>query len=231
VAGRSAIDPLEFLARRGDPQALLQFFKRLAELFSAAFADAAKAYPGDDAATVNTRGHARRLLLHKGMSSAAAAGGYLSSTHATLPPTWSFPVVRIGAFSLTVGIIDRTRRFASVRLRTRGAYARELASGNEVLNPQPDLLTEPPPVARIIPDGSLGGFLVAESSPSVPDSPLSLAFFVPSPDLRRDYFRIPFEQVIEWLGAKVAENKKPVRKRVQRKSPVVKKGGKRNGPE
>jgi hypothetical protein len=209
---------------------MLDFFKRLSERFSVAFADAAKtvpAHPGDGPA-VSARGNLRRLHLDRAFRAAAERAGYTVSTGFTNPPSWNFPIIRIGAFSLTLGIVERALSRSPRRLRSRGKYVEDHVARNEPVNPQESLLDSPSAeVVQVIPDGALGAFIVAEPSVHVPDSPLYLGFMVPSPNLRRTYFRCSLERLIGLLQERVAAERRPARKIVQRKKPKLKKLPKR----
>lgn len=226
--GRSR-DPFELLVRRGDPGRLLELFQQMSERFAAACADSAKAVaaqPGDGPA-VSARGNLRRLHLDRAFKSAASHAGFHVVTNFTTPASWNFPVVRLGAFSLTLGIVQRTRPGGPRRLRTRGTYAHDLAMRNQTVNPQGSLLEDRPGVVEVIPDGSLGAFVVIETSVHVPDSPIYVGLLVPSPDLRRTFYRVSLERLIGQLEERVGKARKPVRKSIERKKPKLRKKPKR----
>jgi hypothetical protein len=219
-------DPIDLLLRRADSVRVLAFFKRLSEGLSVAFADSTKIVPATrgDGPAVSARGNLRRLYLHKALRAAAEAVGYKVSTGFTDPPSWNFPVVRLGAFALTLGIVQRLTPRSPRRLRSRGNYVREHVARNEPVNPQGSLFGQSAiRVVEIIPDGALGAFVVVEPSTYVPDTPLYIGFMVPSPDLRRSYYRCSLERLIGLLQERVAAERKPVRKLVERKKPKLKK--------
>ena len=82
-------------------------------------------------------------------------------------------------------------------------------------------------MVEVIPDGSLGAFIVAEPSVHVPDSPLYLGFMVPAPNLHRSYFMCSLEKLVGLLQDQVAAERRPARKKVERKQPKLKKQPKR----
>lgn len=229
MAKGSIRDPIELLLRRADLARMLIFFKVLSERMATAFADAAKtvpAAPGDGPA-VSARGNLRRLHLDRAVRAAATEAGYLVVTGVTSPPSWNYPIIRLGAFSLTLGIVQRTTSFGPHRLRSRGNYVFDHVARNEPVNPQGSLLPDASDVVEVIPDGALGAFVVAEPSAYVPDSPLYLGFLVPSSDLRRAYFRCSLERLVALLQERVAAGRRPIRKKVERKRPKLKKQPKR----
>jgi hypothetical protein len=227
-------DPIDLLFRRGDMARMLAFFKQLSEKLSVAFADSAKtvpAKPGDSPA-VSARGNLRRLYLDRAFRAAAAQANYPVSTGYTNPPSWNFPVVRLGAFSLTLGIVQRATTRSVRRLRSRGRYARDHVARNEPVNPQASLLaTSSSEIIEVIPDGALGAFIVVEPSAYVPDSPIYLGFMVPSPNLRGTYFRCSLERLVGLLQERVVAERKPARKSIERKRPQLKKQPKRPSGE
>jgi hypothetical protein len=219
-------DPIELLLRRADLARMLAFFKQLSEQLSVAFADAAKSVPAvrGDGPSISARGNLRRLQLDRAFRAAAEQAGYPIVTGFTNPPSWNYPVIRLGAFSLTLGIVQRTTARSSRRLRSSGNYVKDHVARNEPVNPQGSLLSTPSAsVVEIIPDGALGAFVVAEPSVYVPDSPLYLGFMIPAPNLRRTYFRCSLERLIGLLQERVAVGRKPVRKEIERKKPKLKK--------
>ena len=222
-------DPVELLLRRADAARMLAFFKALSERMAAAFSDAAKTVPAaiGDGPAVSARGNLRRLRLDRAFRAAATEAGYPVVTGTTTPPTWNYPIVRLGAFSLTLGIVQRATSYGPRRLRSRGNYVYDHVVRNEPVNPQGSLLPSAPDVVEIIPDGALGAFVVAEPSVHVPDSPLYLGFMVPAPNLRGSYFMCSLERLVGLLQERVAAERRPARKKVERKQPKLKKQPKR----
>jgi len=190
-----------------------------------AFSDAAKAVPAaiGDGPAVSARGNLRRLHLDRAFRAAATEAGYPVVTGTTTPPTWSYPIIRLGAFSLTLGIVQRSTSYSPRRLRSRGKYVYDHVVRNEPVNPQGSLLPSAQGVAEIIPDGTFGAFVVAEPSARVPDSPLYLGFMVPAPNLRGTYFMCSLERLIGILQDRVVAERRPSRKKVERKQPKLKK--------
>ncbi|MBN9549403.1 MAG: hypothetical protein J0H31_11130 [Alphaproteobacteria bacterium] len=229
MAKRKRHDPLELLLRRADAARLLAFFKSISERMATAFSDAAKLVPAarGDGPAVSARGNLRRLHLDRAFRIAAAEAGYAVVTGTTSPPSWNYPVIRLGAFSLTLGIVQRATAYGPRRLRSHGNYVFDHVARNEPVNPQGSLLSAKSEVVEVIPDGALGAFVVAEPSVHVPDSPLYLGFMVPSPNLRHTYFRCSLERLIGLLQERVAVERRPMRKKVERKQPKLKKQLKR----
>lgn len=233
VAKSRGNDPVELLLRRADAGRMLAFFKAVSEYMATAFADAAKIVPAEpgDSPAVSARGNLRRLRLDRAFRAAAAAVGYPVVTGTTNPPSWKYPIVRLGAFSLTLGIVQRATSYGPPRLRSRGNYVLDHVARNEPVNPQGSLLSAKIDVVEVIPDGALGAFVVAEPSVHLPDSPLYLGFMVPSPNLGRTYYRCSLERLVGLLQERVAAERRPVRKKVERKQPKLKKQPKRPSGE
>lgn len=95
---------------------------------------------------------------------------------------------------------------------------------NAPLDPQGTLF-EPTAdaVATLIPDGAFGGLIVSEHNAATPEIPSFVGFWVPSSDLKQHYHSYSFEQIIGYLREKIASEKRPIRKVVQRKKPKIKK--------
>lgn len=222
-------DPVELLLRRPEKARVISFFKELSEQIALAFSDAAQTVPAEqwNRPAVAARGHLRRYHLDLAMHKAASKVGFPIVTYKTSPATWSYSVVRIGAFSLTLGIVQRIRSRCVRRLRTRGNYAYDLVERNEPINPQGSLLDFDRELDEVLPDGTFGAFVVAEPSVYVPDSPLYIGFLVPSPNLRRAYFSCSIEQLIVLMQERLNAERRPSRKVVERKQPKLKKQPKR----
>jgi hypothetical protein len=214
----------ELLARREDPARLLIFVRRISEGYSAAFADSARSVAGasDDRTVIHARGNLRRHLMDGAFRKAATDAGYPISIGRTEPPTWSFPIVRIGAFSLTVGIVDRPRTRAPRRLRCHGQYMIAHAERNSPLNPQRSFFDGVSDgVERVVPRGAFGALLVAEPCVHLPDSPLFLGFWISAPNLRQTYFRCDLEHLLQFLHTKVTTSRPRKRPVIRRKRPML----------
>lgn len=225
--------PLQFLLRKEDPEKLLALLQRLAEGLSAACADSAKKIPAvrENRPAVSARGTVRRWLMHEAFIRAAEQAGYPVARNSNVTGTWTFPVIRLGAFSITVGVVDRPYTASTPRLRSRGQYVRDLVERNRPLNPMADMFGKPEDaMPSVIPNGAFGGLMVVEPSLWVPDTPSFIGFLVPSPDLRGNYFRCSLDFLIRHLRNKVAATKKPKRAPPQRK-PVGLKRKKPQGPQ
>lgn len=235
MAKRSA-EVLKLLLRHGDAGQLLAFFRAVEEGFTTAFADANVRMPATpkDRPAVNARGAIRRVLMDRAFRAAATNAGLASATDFTNPATWSFPTLRLGAFSVTLGIVERLRAVGPRRLRNRGKYVRHHARNNEVVNPQGSLFRDDASgVPRVIPSGSLGALVVAEASVHKPDVPMWIGFWLPSPNLRRAYYRCSLDVLLASLrehqlaaarrvrpaAGQPAERKKPVLKPIKKRKP------------
>jgi hypothetical protein len=231
MAKRSA-EVLKLLLRHGDPGKLLTFFRAVEEGFATSFADANTRMPASP--RVYARGAIRRVLMDRAFRAAAAKAELAPTTDFTDPPTWSYPTLRLGAFSVTLGIVDKDRATGSRRLRNRGKYVRHHARNNEAMNPQGSLLPdEGGGVTRVIPSGSLGALVVAEASVYKPDVPLWLGIWIPSPNLRRAYYRCSLDVLLALLrehqlaaarrvrpaAGRPVERKKPVLKPIKKRKP------------
>lgn len=233
---KRSIDPLKLLLRHEEPARLLTFFRALSEGITAAFADSAVKMPASpkDRPAVYTRGMMRRCFIDRAFKSAAEKAGVVPTNAFTDPPTWSYPTVRLGAFSITVGIVDKVLATGPRRLRSKGKYVRRHARNNEVANPQRNLFKdEAGEIPRVIPNGSLGALIVAEASVYAPDTPLWIGFWLPSPNLKRSYFRCSLDALLAFLReqqltaarrtrtamSQPAERKKPVLRPVKKRQP------------
>lgn len=229
MMAKRPVEPLKLLLRHGDPGQLLTFFRAISEGFTAAFADAATRMPAGpkDRPAVNARGAIRRVLMDRATRDAAAKAGLAVTTSFNNPPTWSFPVIRLGAFSVTLGIVEKVRAVGPHRLRNRGKYVRDHAQRNEAVNPQESLFRDTAhDVPRVIPNGSLGALVVAEASVHMPDMPLWIGFWVPSPNLRRTYYQCSLDELLATLREHqlaATRRARPASGRsVERKKPVLK---------
>lgn len=224
---------LQFLLRKEDPVRLLALLQPLAEGLTAACADAAKKVPAvrENRPAVSARGNVRRWLMHEAFIRAAEQAGIPVTKNSNVTGTWTFPVIRLGAFSITVGVVDRPYSASAPRLRSRGQYVRDLVERNRPLNPMADMFDKPADaMPSVIPNGAFGGLVVVEPSLWVPDTPSFIGFLVPSPDLRGNYFRCSLDFLIRHLRSKIAATKKPKRAAPQRK-PVGLKRKKPQGPQ
>ncbi len=226
MAARNRPEIFDLLTKRQDAQQLLTFFQELSEGLSSAFANSARTVPAvaSDRSAVSARGNLRRMLLDRAFRAAAASAGFKIDTGVTVPPTWSYPLARIGGFSLTIGIVDRQYVEAQLRLRNRGRYVRELSARNTPLDPQSSFFDEAPSeVAVMTPSGAFGALVVVEPSMRVPDSPMYVGFWIPSPNLKRAYYRCTLEFLIRELRAKVGAGKTIKRVALVRKKPKLRK--------
>lgn len=235
MAKRSA-GILKLLLRHGDVGELLTFFRAVEEGFTTAFADANVRMPAapKDRPAVYARGTIRRVLMDRAFCAAATKAGLASVTNFTDPPTWSFPTLRLGAFSVTLGIVEKLQAVGSRRLRNRGKYVRNHARNNEAANPQGSLFrADVSGVPRLIPNGSMGALVVAEASVHNPDVPMWIGFWLPSPNLRRAYYQCSLHALLASLrehqlaaarhvrpaAGQPAERKKPVLKPIKKRKP------------
>lgn len=217
MASRRFVDPFELLTRREDLERILTFFRRLDERMTLAFPRAARLMEGFEPSARQTRGSARRHYLHEALRSAATDAGLPVKIQYTDPPAWSFPLVQSGAFSFTVGIVETRYRGAARTLRSKGKYVAALCERNEIANPQSSLLDSLSPDDAIVPNGSLGGLIVAQYDGHSPEKPAFLGFWVPSSTLGDAYYARSFSDIIEMLREKLSMSRKPVKKGVERK--------------
>jgi hypothetical protein len=213
------IDPLEELRRNEAADQLLRFFTLAEERLTLAFPRAASMLADSISPSAKqVRGTTRRHYLHEALATAANDAGLEFENRWTDPATWSFPVVRSGSFSMTIGIVDTRFRGASKALRTTSQYVADLCERNMMANPQRGLFDGIERKDAVIPRGSLGALIVAQYSPAKPDEPAFLGFWVPSPDLREPYYVRSFEQVIAALREHLEMGRRPSKKTVERKA-------------
>jgi hypothetical protein len=229
MAGHT-LSMLKLLMRNEEVGSLIKFFRGLEEGFTADFADAAARMPARprDRPAVYARGAIRRCLMDRTFHRAATEAEKVPETGFTDPPSWSYPTIRVGAFSLTLGLVERRRATGPRRLRNKGKYVRRHAKNNEVANPQGTLFRdEANKVPRMIPGGSLGALVVAESSVHAPDVPLWIGFWLPSPNLKQAYFRCSITKLLSLLQehqrAVAGRRLRPAAgQRIERKKPTLK---------
>ena len=217
--------PLDLLTRSAEPVQLLLFFQALDEEMAAATADAARTIPQATVPSAKqARGTLRRHFMERAIRAAGSRAGIEVGTSWTTPATWSYPTVRLGAFTLVLGVVFSRNRNAPRQLRTRSAYVEALCARNAPLNPQGRLFEEPDAsVPPLIPDGTFGGLVVTEHSGRAPEVPSYVGLWVPSDDLKQRYHSFSLEQIVAYLREKIADQKRPVRKAVQRKAVQLKK--------
>jgi hypothetical protein len=212
------IDPFELVTRASDLTRLLRFFILLDERMTAAFPRAARMLPeSGDPSAKQVRGSTRRHHLHDALASAASDAGLACAMRWTEPASWNYPVAVLGGFSCTVGIVETKYRGAARSLRSRSEYLKQLCQRNEIVNPQSTLFDEETPPEALIPDGSLGGLVVAQYASNQPLKPAGLGFWVPSADLRSAYYIRSLDEIIEMLRIRLSLSRKPQKKRVERK--------------
>jgi len=212
------IDPFDLVTRAQDLQRCLKFFMLLEERMKDAFPMAARVLAeSNDPTAKQARGTSRRHHLHKAMESAAADAGLACNIRWTEPKTWSYPVLSLGGFSTTIGIVVAKYRGAGKSLRSRSAYLQELCVRNAVVDPQNDLFLHDEKPETLIPDGSLGGLIVAQYDGNTPTKPAFLGFWVPSADLSDVFYVRSLDQVIGMLRERLSLSKRPAKKGVERK--------------
>lgn len=224
MASREPLDPVQLLLRGPSSAVLIQFFRALAEEIDAAFSNATVIIPLEEMGrpAVQARGSTRRWQLDEAMRRAAQRAGLEATTGYTDPPSWSFPLMTLGAFSVTLGVVDRKRDGRA--LRAKGKYVRRMVARNRPLDPQIPLFEEPETkVPRLIPSGTFGAMIVIEYSPSKPDAPVFVGFHIPSHDLTTAYYSYSlFDLMVELRDADAA-GKKPTRRAIARKKVALKK--------
>ena len=220
MAGRRHfMDPFDLAVRRGDLSKILTFFMRAEERLTLAFPRASRVLGDSNAPSARqVRGGTRRHYLHEALTSAATDSGLSVETRWTEPATWSFPVVKLGGFSLTIGIVETRYRGAARALRTKSAYMKKLCARNAIVDPQHRLFDGIDPADAVVPDGSLGGLIVAQYRPNTPDVPAFLGFWVPSERLNQAYYVRSFEEIISMLRDRLSLSRKPMKRTVERKA-------------
>jgi hypothetical protein len=215
---RRHVEPFEALIRHGNLSQLLDFFTRAEERLTSAFPRASRALSESNSPSAKqVRGSTRRHYLHEALLTAARDVKLPVLEGWTEPATWSFPVVKAGAFSLTIGIVETKYRGAARTLRSKGKYIANMCERNAPMNPQSDLFKTVDPADTIIPDASLGALVVAQFRPHQPDVPAFLGFMVPSEKLNGNYCLMSFEEVITRLRDRLSLARRPAKKVVLRK--------------
>ncbi|WP_298335382.1 hypothetical protein [uncultured Erythrobacter sp.] len=215
---RHYIDPFDLVVRSEDLERLLTLFMRLEERMTDAFPKAARVLEDSkDPTAKQARGTSRRHHYHKALESAASDAGIDCVTRWTEPATWSFPVVRLGGFSATIGVVEAKYRGAGKSLRSKSKYVQDLCRRNAVIDPQNDLFTRDDKPEALIPDGSLGGLVVAQYDWTTPTKPAFLGFWVPSSDLSDVFYVRSFDEIIGMLRERLSLAKRPAKKTVERK--------------
>lgn len=215
---RRLVDPFELLIRRVDLERTLRFFTLAEERLTMAFPRASRQLAeSNDPSAKQVRGTYRRHYLHDALTSAANDAGIECTTGWTEPATWSFPVIKSGSFKLTIGIVETRFRGRARALRTKSAYVADLCKRNEIANPQHSLFESIDPKDAVVPDASLGGLIVAQYAPHMPETPAFLGFWVPSEDLSSAYYVRSFEEIIEMLRVKLELSRRPAKRTVERK--------------
>jgi hypothetical protein len=215
---RHTIDPFELMLRRGDVARILQFFMRAEERLTLAFPRSARVLSGSNEPSARqVRGGARRHYLHDALATAATDAGLPLETRWTEPATWSYPVIKLGGFSLTIGIVETKYRGASRALRTKSKYMKKLCERNSIANPQSSLFDSMDQTDTVIPDGSLCGLIVAQYRPDSPDVPAFLGFWVPSENLGQSYYVRSIEDIITMLRERLSLSRRPIKRTVERK--------------
>jgi hypothetical protein len=230
MARPSALDPWNLL-KNADSARLADFLEYFDEGIAAAFIDSHRKVPArrHERPGVYARGTYRRWQLDESFRRSAQKAGMVITTGTNSPPTWSFPILRTGAFSITLGIVDRHLAQGPRRLRCKGAYMRRHAARNGVMDPQGSLGFTREKVTTILPNGAIGAVIVVEGSVHQPDRPRYVGFWIPSPSLVKPFFRAKIEDVVLSLRRYAAaaaprkpapgERIKPVRKMPVRKTP------------
>ena len=118
---------------------------------------------------------------------------------------------------MTIGIVETPYRGAGRTLRTRSRYMQALCERNEIVDPQTKLFDTILKSDAIIPDGALGGLIVAQYQPHNPDVPAFLGFWVPSQSLTEHYYVRSFDEIIAMLRERLSLSRRPLKRTVERK--------------
>lgn len=226
MARRRFIDPFELMLRRGNLAQLLKFFMRAEERLALAFPRSSRLLAeSHDPSARQTRGSARRHYLHEALATAASDVGIPLETRWTDPATWSYPVIRMGGFSVTIGIVETKFRGAGRTLRSKAKYVRQLCERNAFLDPQTGLFDTFKPEDAVVADGALGGLIVAQYSASNPEVPAFLGFWVPSENLNSPYYVRSFDEIISMIRDRLALARRPSKRVIERTPLRLKKPG------
>jgi hypothetical protein len=93
----------------------------------------------------------------------------------------------------------------------------KLCERNAFVDPQTSLFDAFDPSEAVIPDGSLGGLIVAQYRPHMPDAPAFLGFWIPSEKLNKAYYVRSFDEIIAMLRDRLSLSRKPIKRVVERK--------------
>jgi hypothetical protein len=85
------------------------------------------------------------------------------------------------------------------------------------MNPQSDLLDSLSPDDAVVPNGALGGLIVAQYDRHTPEKPAFLGFWVPSAPLSEPYYVRSLSEIIEMLRERLSMTRKPLKKGIERK--------------
>lgn len=229
MARSPRFDPIGALLRGADASNLVTFFQAVEEGISSDFIDSNRSVPAepDEMPAIAARGHVRHMLHGRTLKRAAKSADLNYETGRTAPATWSFPVISIGAYSITIAIVDRITSRNVKRIRSRARYLKQLVSQNDVADPQGTLFLGEGKVTRLVPRGSVGAVIAIQPSEIAPDRPSYVGFWIPRPNLRKTFYRIKLEELVSLLRERVAAKtpKKAMtteRKKLVRK-PIIKK--------
>lgn len=220
-----AIDPInQLLLRDTDDQKVLRFCERFTELMAAAAVDTGKITEKSNRPSAKlARGTARRDRMQDAMYSASTFAGLDVKTGWTNPPTWSFPSLKLGAFSLVDGVVRTFRTGKARSLQSRGKYVKELCQRNAALDPQVPLFQEARTgIPTIIPAGTFGALIVAEYSSTHPDAMPYLGVWVPDEKLTSTYRSYSLNYLMAVLRERIAGRNRGKRQEIKRKMPRLK---------
>lgn len=222
IDGRN-FEPLDLLTRSHDTNQLLRFVQALDEEMTAATANAARIVPLATSSAKQARGTLRRHFMENAIRSAGHRTGIQVDTEWSNPATWSYPILKMGAFKVAIGVVFSRNLSAPRQLRTRSAYAKALCARNSPLNPQGQLFPDiSGTVESVIPEGAFGGFIVSEHSNYTDEIPSFIGLWIPSDDLKQRYYCYSLDQIMLYLRAKLTKQTKPTRKTPSRKLPTLK---------
>lgn len=123
------LSPLDLLTRSTSPDQLLRFFQALDEEMVAATADAVRTIPEAKVPSAKqARGTLRRHFMERAIRAAGVRASVEIGTSWTTPATWSYPTIRIGAFTLVLGVVFSRQNGAPRQLRTRSSYVETLCA-------------------------------------------------------------------------------------------------------
>ncbi len=144
--------------------------------------------------------------MERAVRAAGARTNVEVGTSWTTPATWSYPTVRMGAFTLVLGLVFSlaitVHRANCARGLLRKGFALAMRHSTRREDCSNHLRKRFPPSFLM---ESFGGLIVSEHSAARPEVPSFVGFWVPSNDLKRRYHSYSLEQIMVHLRERIAE--------------------------